>query len=700
MCYDYCPHDFTFLKIIIFLFSLKKFSIAKFFLKKMRRTHYYIFALLFILNLSTNAQTFRDSIDVLKYNINLDVNIKARIISGTTDVILTPVYDNTKKIILDLQGLNVSQIKIDDKYLKEKTWSQNNNKLCIELNKSLKSKDTVKIEITYSGHPQKDSYWGGFYWGRDYAFNLGVGMDAIPHSFGRIWFPCNDTFTDKAKIETTITVPAGYTATADGILVSHKGNTFHYKLDKEIPVYLASVAVADYSVWKNSYTSVSGKKIPVEVYYLNDRTQNPGQSLTHLNDVLRIFEQKFGAYQWDLVRYSSISFNGGAMEHAENISMPSMALTGTLSQETLLYHELSHHWFGDLVTCANSYDMWLNEGWASYCEAIMKQDLYGEQAFRDYNRMRHFKVIYLAHVYDNGYKPVANIDLQHTYGTTVYKKGADVLHTLRYYIGDSLFFPAVRKYLQTFAWKNATTEDFKNSLEQNAGINLDDFFDFWLYSASLPFFEITDVKNKDNQTIVTVNQRVVGDTVLAKSNRLEIFFIDSTLKKHKRIFEFSGEQGTDTFNLGFTPAQVCLDLDEHTADLTLDRYYIVKDTGTYIFDESFFDAVVTNVTDSAFLRVSANCIEPEHLQNNDYLFQQNYYWTVEGVWNDDFKAYGKFYFTRLMDLNFTKLHRTSEIKLLYRPASNSKWQEINYEFKKDYLWAPLKKGQYCFAIKY
>ncbi len=670
------------------------------FFKKMRRTYYYIFALLFTLNLSTKAQTFRDSIDVLKYDINLNINIKSQIISGTTNIQLRPVYDNTKKIVLDLQGLSVGQIKIDGKKLTEKRWTQDNNKLCIFLNKSLKTTDTIKIEISYSGHPQKDNYWGGFYWGRNFAFNLGVGMDAIPHSFGRIWFPCNDTFTDKAKIETIITVPDGYTATAGGILVSHENNTFHYKLDKEIPVYLASVAVAKYSVWKSSYTSVSGKKIPIEVYYLQDRTQNPEKSLVHLNSVLRIFEQKFGEYQWDLVRYSSIPFNDGAMEHAENISMASLALTGSLSEETLLYHELSHHWFGDLVTCTTSYDMWLNEGWASYCESIMEQNLYGEQAFRDYNRLRHFKVIHLAHIYDDGYKSVANIDLQHTYGSTVYKKGADVLHTLRYYIGDSLFFPAVRKYLQTFAWKNASTEDFKNSMEQNTGINLNDFFDFWLYSASLPFFEITDIKNENKQTIITVNQRVVGDTVLAKSNRLEIFFIDSTLKKHKRIFEFSGKQGTDTFDLGFTPAQVCLDLEEHTADLTIDRYYTVKDTGTYIFDESFFDAVVTNLTDSAFLRVSANCIEPDHSQNSKYLFQQNYYWTVEGVWNKDFKAYGKFYFTRLMDLNFSKLHKTREIRLLYRPKPHTKWQETDFEFNKDYLLAPLKKGQYCFAIKY
>ncbi len=654
--------------------------------------------------LGSFAQNYRDSIDVQNYKIYLTVkDFSEKQISATAEISLLPVFDNTLRIKLDLLGLNVDKVSVSG--AKMKKWTYDGKNLTILFKKPVNSGDLLTVTVSYGGHPQEDKDWGGFYFTHIDAYNIGVGMSAVPHSFGRIWFPCNDVFTDKATFEYIVTVDKKYTAACGGVLTKTDSTattkTFYWKQNVEIPPYLASVAISDYDVISYTYKGID-RDIPLQIFAYDGRANDVRKSLQNLDTALRIFENLFGAYKFERVGYAQVSFQAGAMEHAENIAMTSYAFDGTLKNETLLYHELSHSWFGDLVTCKTAGDMWLNEGWASYCEALFLENMYGKQKFRDYNRLRHFKVLHFAHQYDHGYRSVADMDINFTYGTTVYKKGADVVHTLRFYLGDSLFFPAVKKYLNDYAFKNATTEDLKKSLSQSTGINLDDFFDFWVYSKGFPFFEIKNFKTWQKDSIYRVSvrteQRTVGSDKLANSNRIEVFFMDSAFNTVSRIFEFSGKNAIDTFDVPFKPVLVMSDLYERTADATIDKYTFLVKQGEYIFDECLFDADVEKITDTAFLRVTCNCIEPDK-QKAGYMFQQNYYWTVEGIWNDDFQATGKFYLTTLMDMNFTKLHKPKDIILMYRQNPETEWQEIDYQYNKDFLTAELKAGQYALAIK-
>lgn len=646
---------------------------------------------------SQNLKNHRDSIDVLNYDIFINLNFNQKSINGNTTIKLVPVYNNTKIIKLDLLKLNVSKIKINNKLTDQ--WTYNDSVITINLTKKLDKNDTVSITVFYGGKPVKDDYWGGFYFSNGIAYNMGVGMDAVPHSFGRVWFPCNDIFTDKALFKVTITVPHSYTATSGGKLIYHKTNKlneFRYQMSKPIPTYLASVVAANFDTISYIYHGIK-RDIPVEIYTPPYQKNDVKKSLINLPKVLKNYETLFGEYKWDVIRYSLVPFRNGAMEHAENITISSWAFDGTLNYETLPYHELSHSWFGNLVTCKTAADMWLNEGWATYCEALTVENLYGQNRFKDYVRKNHFKVIHFAHIQDNGYRAIAPMDIHYTYGTTVYNKGADVIHTLRYYIGDSLFFATTKKYLEHFKFKNASTQDFENFYSKETAINLKNFFDFWVYSKALPFFEITQWNVDNNYVTVTINQRIIEGTKFAKSNKLEVSFVDSAFNIEKHIFNFDGQQATRIFKTNFKPAMVCLDLDEHTSDLTIDEYRILKNTGLYEFDEEFFDAKIEQITDSVFLRVTKNCIEPDHKLNKNYLFQKNYYWTIEGIWKDDFKAKGKFYFNKVMDTNF--IRKRKEIILLYRKKYGQKWKQIPFEKTDDYIESDLQKGQYCFAIK-
>ena len=127
------------------------------------------------------------------------------------------------------------------------------------------------------------------------------------------------------------------------------------------------------------------------------------------------------------------------MEHATNITYPNSSINGSLSDEWLYAHELSHMWFGDKVTCASADDMWLNEGWAVFCESVFREGLYGKESYKTTMRSKLKDVLQFTHIKDGGYRALYGIPPEYTYGSTVYDKGGQVAHTLRGYLGDSLF---------------------------------------------------------------------------------------------------------------------------------------------------------------------------------------------------------------------------------------------------------------------
>ncbi len=133
-----------------------------------------------------------------------------------------------------------------------------------------------------------------------------------------------------------------------------------------------------------------------------------------------------------------------SIEHATNVAYPSFAIDGQLTYEDLYTHELSHMWFGDMVTCESAEDMWLNEGWATFCAMYYTSSVYSEEEYRSQMRHHHKEVLRMTHFTDGDYLALYGISHEYTYGSTVYDKGATVVQSLRGYLGDDVFFPAVR----------------------------------------------------------------------------------------------------------------------------------------------------------------------------------------------------------------------------------------------------------------
>jgi len=457
--------------------------------------------LLYLVKLSVLVA--QNNIDVLHYDIHLSVlNSSNTYIEGFTKLNIKITENNTVQIDLALQKLNIDSI-IENK--EKINYNYNDTNIQVLLNTNYQKDDTLNLEIYYHGNATKDpSGFGGYYSMSGIAFNLGVAMQDVPHNYGRVWFPCVDDFTDRALYDFYITTKENQTAVCGGNLLDSLNNgdgtkTYHWHLQETIPTYLASIAVADYKVYLDTFLGVKGK-IPIEIYVPENLLSKVPGSFAELKPTLKNYETMFGPYLWERVGYVGVPFSGGAMEHATNIAYPNATINGLNTYETLWAHELSHHWFGDLVTCSTAADMWLNEAWASYCEALFTENIHGKDAFKLYNRSRHKKNLQTL-PYTEGCMPIYGIPQNLTYGDHVYKKGADVVHSLRNYLGDSLFFKAIQQYLDYYKFQAVSSYDLRDFLTSHTPYNLNNFFNDWVFTEGWVHYSVDSftVANKEGK---------------------------------------------------------------------------------------------------------------------------------------------------------------------------------------------------------
>ncbi|HOY32149.1 MAG TPA: M1 family aminopeptidase [Bacteroidales bacterium] len=670
-----------------------------------------------------NTKSVSDSLDVLNYSINLNLtNLPSHTISGFTTLRITPLANNLSVVKLDLLKLNIDSIYVENSLLT--TFTYNDTVIGISLPQSLNMDDTVDITVFYHGIPQTDaSGWGGFYFSSDnsFAYNLGVGFDAVPHNYGRVWFPCIDDFVDRATCDCYITVTNGKMAVCGGTLlsVSDHGNntsTFHWRMHAPVPSYLISVAVGDYVAVTDTFNGMSGH-VPVNIYVRPSDTNNAKGSFINLKQILGIFENRFGPYRWERVGYVGVPFDNGAMEHATNIAYPLSCINGGLDYESLYAHELSHQWFGDLTTCSTAKDMWINEGWASYCESIYRELLYGVDSYKNNVRQNHFNVVKSAHAIDDGYRALYGIPDEYTYSTTVYDKGADVVHTLRNYLGDSVFFAAVTSLLNDYQFRDISSAGLRDYLSTHTGVNLNDFFQAWVFSPGFPHFSIDSfiVTQTSPQIKVRayVRQRLNHAPAFAHSNKVEITFGKNDWQFFTDTIRFSGESGSREFTLPFIPDFAMLDFNEKISDAITDMYEVVKTTGTYNLPLSFCDLVVNSVHDSALVRVEHSWVAPDPLKYpapdikrlSDY-----HYWKVDGIFPADLRIGARFRYNRVTSpsgsIDNILLPTTSSadsLLLLYRANAASDWVVTHFSRLGNFtighlIVDTLRRGEYCLAV--
>lgn len=677
---------------------------------------------------NSKAYLNSDSIEIIHYDINLDIiHLSDKSIAGYAGILITPKMSNIHNIGLNLLQLNIDSIFVDGLLIGGYTY--NDTLINIPLGYSLGPGDTIDLGLHYHGHPVGDpAGWGGFYFMNDssYAFNLGVGFGADPHNYGRVWFPCHDDFICRSTYDFHIRVQDTKSVVCSGSLMSVADNgdntkTYHWKLHDSAPTYVIGMAIGDYYPIIDTLNGINGD-IPTYVYVKPSDTLKAQASFANLIPILKIYESNFGPYQWERVGYVGIPFSGGAMEHTTNIAYPFFAINGNLSYETLMAHELAHQWFGDMVTCASAEDMWLNEGWATFCESFYQEELYGEDASRDYFRNEHRKVLQFTHIEDNGYRALFGVPHDYTYGSTSYDKGASVVHTLRGYLGDSLFFETVKANMSQNAFDTISSAGLRDFITSYTGIDMSGFFDAWVFAPGFPHFSVDSFSVIPNggafDVEVFMRQKYKGGAGFADENRVEITFMNSSWEKISKMIEFSGQNGSQTFNIPYEPKIIMVDMNELTGDATTDHYEVIKSTGLINFPQTYSQVNVSSITDSAFVRIEHNWVAPDPLKtpNPDINRLSDYrYWKVDGIFPNGFVAKGHFYYNRtnsMVDgyLDMSLLPNISPINpsidsliLLYRKNTADDWSVTSYirsgSLTKGYLICDtLKRGEYTFSV--
>ncbi len=431
------------------------------------------------------ALEYQRLIDVQTYDLSLSFDMEGKSLSGTMTMSVNSLSDTLKSIYLNLfQNMKVSKVlymNTGEENGTEASFTQQNDYLIVTLPSSVRRNHEFKIEVNYSGTPKpmgQDAFTFKEIYGSMVAYNLSE------PTYAPAWWPCKDLPEDKAIPSMHLRVPRGFKAVSNGLLIDSVQNndgttTFNWASVYPISTYLVSVVAAKFTYAQDTYVSLDGNKdMPVVYYTFPKDSANARIDWSATPEMIRLLAKTFGEYPFLDEKYGMAEFGWtqGSMEHQTLTSYGYMLVTGDNRYDQVVIHELAHQWFGDAVTLLDWKNIWLNEGFATYSEALWEEYKGGKSAYLSY-----MKQIDYGYFSGTVYAPEGYIFSPTVYAT-VYQKGGWVLHMLRGVVGDETFFKIMRTYFERFKYKNAETKDFQAAAEEFYGQSLDYFFDQWVYS--------------------------------------------------------------------------------------------------------------------------------------------------------------------------------------------------------------------------
>ncbi|HEV7782913.1 MAG TPA: M1 family metallopeptidase, partial [Chitinophagaceae bacterium] len=362
----------------------------------------------------------------------------------------------------------------------------------------------ASVKIQYAGKPHvaiRPPWEDGFTWSKDSSGKPFVSITA-EGAGGKIYFPCKDHPSDEPNegVDMLITVPKDLVVAGPGLLqsVKKKGNTatYFWKTNYSINNYSIIFNIADYTVVSKTYTSISGNKIPMQFYVLKYHADKAAHHLELLEEMARVKEKYFGEYPWAKEKIGIAETPHLGMEHQSMNAYGNgfkYTKVGGQDFDWLMNHEFGHEWWGNKVTAKDCADLWIHEGIGSFGDQLYIRDKEGEQAY-----INSFKkdVVFIANT-----KPVVqgkDMDEESAYIGDIYGKGSFFMHTLRYVIGDSIFFPALKELATSpqYTYDNlVTTDDVEQLFSKRSGSNLKPLFDLFLRTIQKLEVHVTATRN-------------------------------------------------------------------------------------------------------------------------------------------------------------------------------------------------------------
>ncbi|HEY0741421.1 MAG TPA: M1 family metallopeptidase [Chryseosolibacter sp.] len=440
------------------------------------------------------------NMDIRHYALTLDVDPKQKSIKGFTEIDFK-LKEATNVLIFDLVNLlKVSKVVINGQPEK---FTHENDLIKITTGSLIASGDT-KVRIDYGGIPgesERAPWVGGFTWAQDSLGNPWVAITCQGEG-AKIYFPCKDHPSDEPNegATLTITVPKGLYVAGPGLLkgTTTKGNktTYTWETNYTISNYCILFNVGKYKVVSRPYTTVDGNRVPMEFYVLDYHVKKAQRHLDLFEQSARILEKYFGEYPWVKEKMAICETPHLGMEHqtlnAYGNEFRYQKINGK-DFDWLLHHEFGHEWWANKVSNIDWADMWIQEGICTYGDAMFYREVGGEEAYQAF-------MARTARQTENK-KPVVqgkDLDTDVVYIGDIYGKGAFFMHTLRYVIGDEIFFPTLKKLATDprYTYDNlVNTDDVEKLFSSASGKNLKPLFDFYLRTINK--LDIT-VKQVDN----------------------------------------------------------------------------------------------------------------------------------------------------------------------------------------------------------
>jgi aminopeptidase N len=426
------------------------------------------------------------NMDIRHYTVALNVDPEQKSINGYTEIDLN-LKQSASSLLFDLwHGLTITQVWINGKTA---AYTHSNDDL-VNIPTNL-SAGKVIVKIAYGGKPaisERAPWVGGFQWEKDAKGNPWIAITCQGEG-AKIYFPCKDHPSDEPNegADMIITVPKSLVVAGPGLLqkVTTKKDkaTYHWKTNYTISNYCILFNIGKYKVVKRIYTTIDGNKVPMEYYVLEENIEKAEKLLDLYEQTCRIQEKYFGEYPWVKERIAASETPHLGMEHQTNIAYGNKyryIKLGDKDFDWLLHHEFGHEWWANKVTNRDWAHMWIQEGICVFGDAMATRELAGEEAYlkRMQQTARNIK---------NG-QPVVmgdEVDSDSAYYSDIYGKGAFFMHTMRYVMGDEIFFPTLKKLATApqYTFDNTViTSDVEKLFSSAYGKSLQPLFHLFLYT--------------------------------------------------------------------------------------------------------------------------------------------------------------------------------------------------------------------------
>ena len=465
--------------------------------------------------------------DIQHLQANLNIKPESAYLEGKI-IYRIKILESTNQILFDAPNIQVDKVKIG---CFKSDFMSNEKQLIIK--KKFKKGKYYNITIIYNVYPHKAMYFVGWHTaGRKQVWTQGQGKN------NSHWLPTNSDMNDKFSWEFQIDFNKDYQVISNGehvsvYAVNDRINRHIFKQDLPAPAYLIFIGAGKYSMQKLQTSS----GVALYNYQYPDKLQHD-KTYYQYKQIFDALENEIGVkYPWKNYKQIPVkNFFYGGMENvsatsfnAERYVIDSTAFND-INFVNVSAHELTHQWFGDLVTGASSYDHWLHEGFATYYARLIDQKIFGKN-YNDFEIYKYDQQIIGALKYDTIplHRPNAS-------SLTYYQKGARIIQMLRNKIGAENYRKVIKNYLAKFSYKNATTSDFKNVLFEVTGDSLPNFFNFWFETQHIPSCKI--VQKKDSILILKNSEKLPlkfllisteGNDLISSANSFKIKNFDKVL---------------------------------------------------------------------------------------------------------------------------------------------------------------------------